>query len=67
MDYEPTGVMERLGISLGLLSRRIEGDLERFKQYIQDHKRPEKADQSEAAEAKSNVPADYDTSGKSGV
>lgn len=67
LEYEPRGLMERMGSSLGLLSRRIDNDLERFKQHIQEHKWPEKANSYETAQRKSEVPADYDTSGKSGV
>jgi uncharacterized membrane protein len=35
MDYQPEGAMEKFGDSLGLMSRRVEGDLERFKDFIQ--------------------------------
>lgn len=35
MDYQPEGAMEKIGDSLGLMSRRVEGDLERFKDFIQ--------------------------------
>ena len=35
LDYEPEGVVEHVGSALGFLSRRVEGDLERFKQFIE--------------------------------
>ena len=35
LDYEPEGVMENLGDFFGTLSRRVEGDLERFKGFIE--------------------------------
>jgi uncharacterized membrane protein len=35
IDYEPKGVTEKIGDMLGLVSRRIEGDLERFKNFIE--------------------------------
>jgi uncharacterized membrane protein len=35
MDYEPEGALERTGDALGTVSRRVEGDLERFKDFIQ--------------------------------
>jgi len=35
MDYEPEGALERAGDTLGTVSRRVEGDLERFKDFIQ--------------------------------
>jgi uncharacterized protein (TIGR02271 family) len=38
-DYEPQGVKETLGDWLGLVSRRVEGDLERFKQFVETHGR----------------------------
>ena len=35
MDYDPEGVMENVGDAMGVLSRRVEGDLERFKEFIE--------------------------------
>jgi len=35
IDYDPEGLIENVGDTLGLVSRRIEGDLERFKAYIE--------------------------------
>ena len=35
MDVEPDGVKESVGTALGFLQRRVEGDLERFRDYIQ--------------------------------
>jgi uncharacterized membrane protein len=35
MSYEPEGLMEGVGDALGFLSRRVEGDLERFKDFIE--------------------------------
>jgi uncharacterized membrane protein len=34
MDYEPQGVAEKTGDAVGIFSRRVEGDLERFKDLI---------------------------------
>jgi uncharacterized protein (TIGR02271 family) len=34
-DYEPKGVKETLGDWLGLVSRRVENDLERFKAFVE--------------------------------
>jgi uncharacterized membrane protein len=39
MDYEPDGFVESVGDALGFMSRRVEGDLERFKEFIEN--RPE--------------------------
>jgi uncharacterized membrane protein len=35
MDYEPEGVVENVGTALGFLDRRVEGDLTRFKEFIE--------------------------------
>lgn len=35
MVYEPEGLIENVGEMLGVDDRRVEGDLERFKEYIE--------------------------------
>ena len=35
MDVEPEGVVENVGTGLGFLDRRVKGDLERFKEFIE--------------------------------
>ena len=35
IDAEPEGPIESAGEALGLLKRRVKGDLERFKQFIE--------------------------------
>ncbi len=35
MDYDPEGTMENAGDAIGLLSHRVEGDLERFKDFLE--------------------------------
>ncbi|GAA0930360.1 SRPBCC family protein [Streptomyces thermoalcalitolerans] len=35
MDVEPSGVVEKTGDMLGMIDRRIKGDMRRFKQYIE--------------------------------
>jgi uncharacterized membrane protein len=35
MSYEPEGVVESAGSALGFVSRRVEGDLDRFKEFIE--------------------------------
>jgi uncharacterized membrane protein len=35
LTYEPKGVKEKLGDLLGMVSRRVEGDLQRFKDFIE--------------------------------
>jgi uncharacterized membrane protein len=35
MDVEPDGLVENVGTALGFLDRRVKGDLERFKEFIE--------------------------------
>ena len=35
IDYDPEGVVENVGNALGLVSARVQGDLERFKEFIE--------------------------------
>ena len=35
LSYEPEGVVEHVGDALGAVSRRVEGDLKRFKDFIE--------------------------------
>lgn len=35
LDYEPGGMVEHAGDMLGVVDRRVEGDLERFKEFIE--------------------------------
>jgi uncharacterized membrane protein/ElaB/YqjD/DUF883 family membrane-anchored ribosome-binding protein len=35
LNYEPKGMAEKLGDMLGIVSRRVQGDLERFKSFIE--------------------------------
>jgi uncharacterized membrane protein len=35
MDLEPEGAVEKVGDALGFAERRVKGDLERFKQFIE--------------------------------
>ena len=36
IDYEPQGTLETVGDWLGVMSRRTEGDLERFKKFMEE-------------------------------
>ncbi len=36
LEYDPNGFVEKLGDILGVVSRRVEGDLERFKKFIEE-------------------------------
>jgi uncharacterized membrane protein len=35
LDYQPLGAVEKIGDALGLVSGRIEGDLRRFKSFVE--------------------------------
>jgi uncharacterized membrane protein len=35
LDVEPEGIVENVGTALGFLDRRVKGDLERFKEFIE--------------------------------
>jgi uncharacterized membrane protein len=35
MDYEPEGISESVGDATGVFSRRVSGDLERFKEFLE--------------------------------
>jgi len=35
LDYDPQGFVENLGDTLGIVSLRVQGDLERFKEFIE--------------------------------
>jgi uncharacterized membrane protein len=37
IEYQPDGVVETAGELLGIVSRRVEGDLERFKDFVESH------------------------------
>jgi uncharacterized membrane protein len=39
MDYEADGVLDKIGDIIGAIERRIEGDLERFKNFIEQRGR----------------------------
>ena len=40
IDAKPDGVVETIGANLGLLERRVKGDLERFKEFIESRRVP---------------------------
>jgi uncharacterized membrane protein len=35
LDYDPEGVTENVGDALGMVSRRVAGDLKRFKEFVE--------------------------------
>ena len=36
LEYDPKGFIEKAGDILGVVSRRVEGDLERFKRFVEE-------------------------------
>ena len=40
IDAEPDGAVEMVGVALGFLDRRVEGDLERFKEFVEARREP---------------------------
>ena len=40
IDAEPEGPLEGVGVALGFLDRRVQGDLERFKTFIEERRAP---------------------------
>jgi uncharacterized membrane protein len=39
MSYEPEGIVENVGDALGMVSMRVQGDLDRFKKFIEERGR----------------------------
>ncbi|MEO5803606.1 MAG: SRPBCC family protein [Verrucomicrobiota bacterium] len=39
LNYEPEGAIEKIGDAVGAVSSRVEGDLERFKEFIEERGR----------------------------
>lgn len=37
LNYEPEGAIEKMGDAVGMFSGRIEGDLKKFKKFIESH------------------------------
>jgi uncharacterized membrane protein len=35
LDYDPEGIVEEVGDAVGLVKRRVRGDMERFKEFIE--------------------------------
>ena len=60
MKFEPEGVVEKAGDALGFVQRRVEGDLDRFKSFIEDRELPTGA-------WRGNLPEDPATSAHASV
>lgn len=40
IEYDPEGFIENVGAALGIVENRMEGDLKRFKEFIEERKMP---------------------------
>ena len=40
MQYEADGIVETIGIAIGADDRRVQGDLDRFKEFIEERGAP---------------------------
>jgi uncharacterized membrane protein len=67
MSYEPEGAMEKTGDAVGLVSRRVEGDLKRFRDFIQSRPTETGSWRGKIGGDKPNPERGYGTSGQSGV
>jgi len=66
MDYEPEGTMEKAGDALGVVSGRVQGDLERFKEFIESRGTESGAWRGEIHGTRQTSPGGTGTSGKPG-
>jgi uncharacterized membrane protein len=67
IEYEPEGVVENVGDALGVVSRRVEGDLERFKTYIEERGVESGAWRGQIQSGHVNDPGEGNFSGDSGA
>lgn len=57
IEYEPEGAVERAGDWLGIVSKRVEGDLHRFKEFIESRGRETGAWRGRIEEGRVTEPA----------
>ncbi|HWI56591.1 MAG TPA: SRPBCC family protein [Bacillota bacterium] len=67
LDFEPEGALERAGDFAGALSRRIEGDLKRFRDFIQQRATEPDVWHGEIRGGKIRPARNYGSTGKSGL
>jgi uncharacterized protein (TIGR02271 family) len=63
IGYEPEGLLEKTGDALGFPSARIEGDLKRFRDYIEERGRETGGWRGQVGEGESRDPADFRSEG----
>ncbi|WP_019140160.1 SRPBCC family protein [Noviherbaspirillum massiliense] len=56
MDYDPEGPMENVGDAVGVFSHRVEGDLERFKDFLESRGQETGAWRGNVAQGQQNQP-----------
>ena len=62
LDVEPEGIVEKAGEALGVVERRVRGDLERFRDFIEDRGQPSGAWRGEIDDGQVVDDGDRDTS-----
>ena len=66
MEYEPEGIKEQVGDALGVLSRQVQGDLDRFKEFIETRGMETGAWRGEIGGDVSDTSGRYGASGQGG-
>jgi hypothetical protein len=66
MDYDPESAVENVGDKLGFVSRRVEGDLKRFKEFIEERGRETGGWRGEIAGGQTQTPPHGGTAGMTG-
>lgn len=59
MTYEPEGMMESAGDALGLLERRVQGDLKRFKDFLESRGHETGAWRGSVGQGQTNRPSQH--------
>ena len=67
MDYEPEGMVEKAGDAMGVVSGRVEGDLQRFKEFIESRGAESGAWRGEIHGGQQSTRGGTGTSGSSGT
>ena len=63
LEHEPEGVVEKAGDALGIVQRRVKGDLEHFKEFIESRGREEGGWRGEVGRSPQNRPTPGDMPG----
>ena len=63
LEHEPEGIVEKAGDALGIVQRRVKGDLEHFKEFIESRGREEGGWRGEVGRSPQNRPTPGDMPG----